>query len=84
MVMLLALLAAVLGYGVLRRATHGPARALADAGALALVLACAAAGAWLVATLDDTGDAVSGALAGVMVGMVLADFARDALARRRR
>lgn len=81
--MLLALLAAVLGYGVLRRATHGPARALTDAGAMAVVLASAAAGAWIVTATRDAGDGTSGAIAGAVIGMVLADLARDALGRRR-
>ncbi|SFP79764.1 hypothetical protein [Sphingomonas rubra] len=74
MTTLLALLAAVLGFWALRRERHGW-RAAIDAGALALVLAVAAAGAWIVAR--EGGDGVSGALAGVVVGSVLAQWARD-------
>lgn len=80
MVDLIALLAAVLGLWALRRATHGPDRARADAGTLAAVLACAGAGAWIVHWRGGI-DGTPGALAGVVVGVVLAQIARD-LARR--
>lgn len=71
----LALLAAVIGFWALRRERHGR-RAAADAGSLALVLAFAAAGAWIVHARTG-GDGTSGALAGVVIGSVLAQWARD-------
>ena len=78
---LLALLAAVGGLWAFRRASHGNARALADAGTLALVLACTAAGAWMVTHWRGIVDGTPGALAGAVVGVLLAQLARDGMRR---
>ncbi len=51
-----------------------------NAGVMALVLAAAAGGAWLVGTWGS--DETSGALAGVVVGSVLAQVARDRMVGR--
>ena len=80
MTTLLALLAAVVGFWALRRERHGR-RAAIDAGSLALVLAFAAGGARLV-TAWRGDDGTSGALAGVVVGSVLAQLARDRMIGR--
>lgn len=81
MLTLFALFAAVAGLFVIRLGNHDLARALTDAGDLALVLAFAAGGAWLVATYGNV-DGTSGALAGTVVGTVVTQLLRDRRIRR--
>ena len=82
MTTILALFAAVAGLWALRRASHGATRAVADAATLATVLACVGAGAWIVIEWRGLADGTPGALAGAVVGVLLAQFARDLVTRR--
>jgi hypothetical protein len=79
---LLALIAAVVGLWALRRASHGSARAIADAATLAVVLAGTGLGAWAVTHWRGQADGTPGALAGAVVGVLVAQLARDLATRR--
>ena len=78
---LIALFAAVAGLWALRRASHGAARATADAATLAAVLFCTGAGAWIVTQWRGQADGTPGALAGTVVGVLIAQFVRDVTRR---
>ena len=82
MTTILALIAAVIGLWALRRAGHGAQRAAADAATLAVVLLCTGAGAWVVTHWREQADGTPGALAGAVVGVLVAQLTRDLVTRR--
>ena len=82
MTTLLALIAAVVGLWALRRASQGATRATGDAATLAVVLFCTWAGAWIVTHWREQADGTPGALAGAVVGVLVAQLTRDLVTRR--